>query len=433
MEWKRLADQERLGERDSPRMSTGTPKRAAARSICRKHSKCGQIESMAHRTVNAMILLALLLAACASDSPMPSPSNDSQHLMYVGTYTRETSAGIYAYRFDSESGTAEEIGLVAEMREPSFLALHPTRQFLYAVSETDDYDEDGSGSVVSFRVSANSGALTKLNEVSSRGGWPCHLSVDASGRMLIVANYKGGNVASFPINEDGTLAEATSFFQHEGSSVHERQDQPHAHSADFSADNRFAFFSDLGLDQVKIYQADPEAAALAPHEPPSVGVEAGSGPRHFAFHPSGLSAYGINELASTVTAYDYDADAGALSPAQTVSTLPEGFEGENYTAEIQVHPSGRFVYASNRGHDSIAVFAIDQSTGHLTPQEQVSTNGEWPRNFAFSPDGRHLLVANQNSDNIAVFSLDGETGAPTPTGTDFSIDAPVCLLFLKGA
>lgn len=384
---------------------------------------------MAHRAVNAAFLAALL-ASCGSDEPMPPNANDSQSLMYVGTYTRETSAGIYAYRFDSESRTAEDIGLVAEMREPSFLALHPTGQYLYAVSETDDFDEDGSGSVVSFRVSANSGALTKLNEVSSRGGWPCHLNVDASGSMLIVANYKGGNVASFPINEDGSLGEASSFFQHEGSSVHERQDRPHAHSADFSADNRFAFFSDLGLDQVKIYQADPEAGTLAPHDQPSVSVEAGSGPRHFALHPGGQRAYGLNELASTVTVYDYEAETGALSVAQTVSTLPEGFEGENYTAEIHVHPSGKFVYASNRGHDSIAIFAIDPSTRRLTPKEQVATNGNWPRNFSFSPDGRYLVVANQNSDNIVVFALDEVTGALTPTGVELSIDAPVCLVFL---
>ena len=361
---------------------------------------------------------------------MPSSTSDSQHVMYVGTYTRETSAGIYAYRFDSESGSADEIGLVAEMREPSFLALHPTGQFLYAVSETDDFDEHGSGSVVAFRVSADSGALTKLNEVSSRGGWPCHLNIDASGRMLIVANYKGGNVASFPIHEDGSLGEASSFFQHEGSSVHERQDQAHAHSADFSADDRFAFFSDLGLDQVKIYQADPGAGTLAPHDPPSVSVEAGSGPRHFALHPVGQSAYGLNELSSTVTVYDYDAETGALRVAQTVSTLPEGFEGENYTAEIYVHPSGNFIYASNRGHDSIAVFAIDPSTRRLTPKGQALTNGQWPRNFAFSPDGRYLLVANQNSDNIVVFAIDEVTGALTPTGVELSIDAPVCLLFL---
>ena len=384
---------------------------------------------MAHRTAIATLVVALV-ASCVSDKPMPSTSSDSQHLMYVGTYTRETSAGIYAYRFDSESATAEEVGLVAEMREPSFLALHPTGQYLYAVSETDDFDENGSGSVVAFRISESSGALSKLNEVSSRGGWPCHLNIDASGRMLIVANYKGGNIASLPINEDGTVGEATSFFQHDGSGVHQRQDQAHAHSADFSADNRFAFFSDLGLDQVKIYRADPRAATLAPHDPSSVSVEAGSGPRHFALHPNGRSAYGVNELSSTVTVYDYDAEAGALSVAQTVSTLPEGFEGENYTAEIHVHPSGKFVYASNRGHDSIAVFAVDPSTGRLTPTEQVSTNGEWPRNFAFSPDGRYLLVANQDSDNIVVFSLDSETGALTATGTDLAIDAPVCLLFL---
>ena len=355
--------------------------------------------------------------------------SDSQHVLYVGTYTKETSAGIYAYRFDSATGTAEPLGLLADVRDPSFLALHPNGKYLYAVTESDDFDADGSGSVSAFKVDAKSGALTKLNEVSSKGGWPCHLNVDPSGRMLIIANYKGGSVASFPVREDGTLGGATSFFQHEGSSVHERQQQPHAHSADFSADNRFAFFSDLGLDQVKIYRSDPETATLAPHNPPHVTVPAGSGPRHFAQHPSGRFAYGINELASTVSVFDYAPEAGTLAVAQTVSTLPEGYEEENHTAEIYVHPSGKFVYASNRGHHSIAVFAVGAEDGRLEARGQVSTNGEWPRNFAFDPSGRYLLAANQNSDNIVVFEIDGETGALTPTGTELLIDAPVCLAF----
>ncbi len=360
---------------------------------------------------------------------MPSASSDSTYLMYVGTYTRETSAGIYAYRFDASNGEAEEVGLVADVRDPSFLALHPSRKFLYAVTESDDFDSDGSGSVSSFAINADSGKLTKLNEVSSKGGWPCHLSLDGSGRMLIVANYKGGSVASFPVNGDGTLGEAISHYQHEGSSVHERQQQPHAHSADFSADGRFAFFSDLGTDQVKIYRADPAAATITPNDPPHVDVAPGSGPRHFALHPSGRFAYGLNELASTVTVYEYDGENGQLAVQQTLTTLPEDFEGENYTAEIYVHPSGNFVYASNRGHHSIAVLAVDEASGRLEPRGLVSTRGEWPRNFAFDPTGRYLLAANQNTDNIAVFELDAATGELTPTEADLMIDAPVCVLF----
>lgn len=349
--------------------------------------------------------------------------------MYVGTYTKETSAGIYAFRFDPSTPQSEPLGLAAEMREPSFLALHPNGDYLYAVSETDDFDSAGSGSVVSFAIDSASARLTKLNEVSSRGGWPCHLNVDSNGRMLIVANYKGGSIASFPINEDGTLGEAASFVQHVGSSVHSRQEQAHAHSADFSADDRFAFFSDLGTDQVNVYRTDTAKAMLTPHDPAHVDVAPGSGPRHFALHPSARFAYGINELASTVTAYAFDAEAGVLDAVQTASTLPEGFQGENYTAEIQVHPSGQFVYATNRGHDSIAVFAVDRASGQLESRGQVPSGGNWPRSFAIAPNGVYLLAANQNSDNIVVFRIDQETGALEATGLEIVIDAPVCIVF----
>ncbi len=376
-----------------------------------------------------MALTTLFLAGCANQEPMPSPSETSEMLMYVGTYTRETSAGIYAYRFDVTSGQAKPLGLVADVRDPSFLAIHPDGKHLYAVTESDDFDSDGSGSVSSFAIDPSSGDIQKLNEVSSKGGWPCHLNIDRSGRMLIVANYKGGSVASFPVNPDGTLGAASSFFQHDGRSVHSRQEQPHAHSADFSPDGRFAFFSDLGLDQVKIYRADPATASLTPHEPPYVTVEPGSGPRHFAQHPGGRFAYGLNELSSTVTAYAYVPDAGTLEVLQTISTLPAAFDGENYTAEIQVHPSGRFVYGSNRGHDSIAIFAVDEGTGQLEPIAQVLTNGSWPRNFAIDPTGSYLLAANQNSDNISVFRIDPDTGLLHATAAGVSIDAPVCIVF----
>lgn len=376
-----------------------------------------------------MLAVPVLLAACASEPSMPRPSSDSESVLYVGTYTRETSAGIYGFRFDSETGSAEPLGLLAETRDPSFLALHPSGRYLYAVNEIDDFDDAGSGAISSFAIQSDGHGLRKLNDVSSRGGWPCHLNLDSRGRMLIVANYKGGNVASFPVNEDGTLGGASSFYQHEGSSVHERQDRPHAHSADFSADDRFAFFSDLGLDQVRIYRADPEAATIEPNDPAFVEVEPGSGPRHLAMHPTGRFAYGINELSSTVTVYSYESESGTLAVLQTVSTLPEDFTGENYTAEIFVHPSGDFVYASNRGHHSIAIFAVDKESGHLEERGQASTLGEWPRNFGFDPTGRYLVAANQNSDNIAVFRIDEATGSLEPTGTDLAIDAPVCLLF----
>ena len=372
--------------------------------------------------------VATLFASCATKEPMRRPLSESEHLLYVGTYTRETSAGIYGYRFDSSTGAAEALGLLAETRDPSFLARHPNGRYLYAVSEIDDFDSAGSGSISSFAIDTDSFGLRRINEVSSRGGWPCHLDIDSSGRMLIVANYKGGNVASFPIREDGTLGEATSFYQHEGSSVHSRQEQAHAHSADFASDDRFAFFSDLGIDQVRIYRADPETATIEPNDPPFVAVEPGSGPRHFALHPSGRFAYGINELSSTVTAYAFDRESGALEVAQTISTLPSGFEGENYTAEIHVHPSGEFLYGSNRGHHSIAVFGVN-ADGRLDARGHVSTRGEWPRNFTFDPTGQFLLAANQNSDNIVVYRINDTTDALRPTGTDLAIDAPVCLLF----
>ena len=370
-----------------------------------------------------------LATACSIDRPMAPNSDPNSQLIYVGTYTRETSAGIYAYRFDASNGSVEPIGLVAEISDPSFLALHPNGLYLYAVSETDDYDADGSGSVVSYELEPASASLSKLNEVSSRGGWPCHLGVDPSGRMLIVANYESGSVASFPIRKDGSLGNAASFFQHTGSSVNERQQGPHAHSADFSADARLAFFSDLGLDQVKIYRADPQAATLSPGNPAHVAVEPGSGPRHFSQHPSGRFAYGVNELGSTISVYSLDPEAGVLEVVQTITTLPNGFSGSNTTAEIYVHPSGQFVYASNRGHDSIAIFSIETKSGHLESLGHVSTGGNNPRHFAFDRTGRFLMAANQSSDNVVVFSLDPDSGALTPTGSEFAVDAPVCLLF----
>ena len=385
------------------------------------------------RPLAGILCLPALLTVCVErDSPGPA-STESEMTMYIGTYTRETSAGIYAYRFDTATGAATPLGLAAEVRDPSFLAMHPARPLIYAVSETDDFDDAGSGSVSAFAIDRRDASLEKLNEVSSKGGWPCHLSVDSTGSMLIVANYKGGSVASFPVLADGSLGQAVSFFQHQGQSVHERQAGPHAHSADFSADGRYAFFSDLGLDQIKVYGTDTSQASMWPHDPPHVEVAPGSGPRHFAQHPSGPYAYGLNELSSTVSVYAFDAAKGTLSVVQTVSTLPDRYDSENYTAEIFVHPSGKFVYASNRGHDSLAVFRIDPASGMLEKAGHSPSGGKWPRSFAFDPTGQFLLSANQNSDNIAVFRIDASTGALGPTGTDFPVDAPVCIVFDRKA
>jgi 6-phosphogluconolactonase len=264
----------------------------------------------------------------------------------------------------------------------------------------------------------------------SKGGAPCYVSITPDNKHVLVANYSGGNVAVLPILSDGSLGEPSDVAQHTGSSVNEqRQKGPHAHCIVPSPDGRFAFAADLGLDRVMIYRLDSEKGTLEPGEQPSVAVKPGAGPRHFTFHPDGKRAYVINELDSTVVAYTYDAAIGALTETQTVSTLPEDFTGDNYPADIHVSPAGRFVYGSNRGHNSIVVFAIDEYSGALSLVQHQPTGGEWPRNFAIDPSGRFLLVANQNTDNVVVFSIDPETGMLEPADRDLEIPAPVCLRF----
>ena len=350
--------------------------------------------------------------------------------VYFGTYTGPKSKGIYLSRLDLASGKLSEPSLAGETEQPSFLALHPNRRFLYAVNETGS-GRTGAGKVTAFAVEAE-GRLKALNQQSSRGSAPCHLVVDRAGKNLLLANYGGGSVASFPIGPDGRLGESASFVQHAGSSVNpQRQKEPHAHSINLDAGNRFAIAADLGLDKVLVYHFDGVTGRLTPNDPPSTSVKAGSGPRHFAFHPSGRNAYVINELASTVTAFEYDAAKGVLKEIQSLSTLPKGFEGENSTAEVQVHPSGRFLYGSNRGHDSIAVFAIE-SGGMLRYVENTSTGGSTPRNFGISPDGKYLLAANQKSDNVVVFQIDSKTGRLTATGNSIEVPSPVCVKFLPG-
>lgn len=354
-------------------------------------------------------------------------------LVYVGTYTGPKSQGIYAYRLDLSTGKCTPLGLAAEVKNASFLAVHPNRKFLYSVSEIEDLGGKPTGGVSAFSIDRASGKLAKLNHQSSEGRGPCHVTVDKSGRVAMVANYGGGSVASLPIGADGKLAPAASAVQHLGKSANpQRQEGPHAHSINPSPDNRFAVAADLGLDKVLVYKLDPATGTLAANSPPSASVKPGAGPRHFAFHPSGKHAYVINEIDCTVTAFDYDAQRGVLTEIQTLSTLPEGEKVEpGYsTAEVQVHPSGKFVYGSNRGHDTISVFAVDEATGKLRQVQNVSTEGKTPRGFGIDPSGKFLLAGNQDSHTITVFSIDPQTGELKSTGQKLEVGSPVCVKFV---
>jgi len=351
------------------------------------------------------------------------------YAVYFGTYTRTgKSKGIYRARFDVASGKLGQPELAAETTNPSFLAIHPTRKFLYAVGELPGKQ----GGVSAFAIEP-SGRLTLLNQQSSVGAGPCYVGVDKAGKHVLVANYAGGSVAVLPIGPDGKLGEATAFVQHVGSSVNpKRQSGPHAHSMFLDAANRFAFVPDLGLDKVMIYKFDAEKGTLVPNDPAYAAVPPGSGPRHFAFHPSGKFAYVINEMLCTITAFRYDAERGALSEVQTISTLPaeETVQPGYSTAEVVVHPSGRFLYGSNRGHDTIAVFSIDSTSGKLTPVQHEPTRGSIPRNFNLDPTGHWLVVGHQNSESVVVFRVDALTGKLTPTGQTIEVPAAVCVKFM---
>jgi 6-phosphogluconolactonase len=349
----------------------------------------------------------------------------TEAIFYVGTYTRpEGSKGIYRVGMHLETGQLSEPVLAAEAKNPSFLAVSPGGEYLYSSNELG-----GTGGVGAFAI-ADDGSLTPLNEQPSGGGGACHVWVDGGGRHVFVANYGGGSVAALPIREDGSLGEKTGFVQHTGSSVNpRRQKEPHAHAIYTDAADRFVYACDLGTDRVYIYRYDPEKGTLTPNTPPEAAVAPGAGPRHFAFHPNGGFGYVINELNNTIDVFRHDPESGALEPIQTVPTLPADFEGNNSTAEIFVHPNGRFVYGSNRGHDSIAVFAVDAASGKLTPIDHTPTGGKTPRNFAIDPTGMWLIAANQNTDDLHVFKIDPNTGRLAPTGHTAKIAAPVCVVF----
>lgn len=386
----------------------------------------------------AAAIRTLLSAGWPPDASPPdeSPQNAApakpagQWFIYVGTYTQPPSEGIYYGWFEPATGKTRLIGLAARTENPSFLAVHPNQRFLYAANETSTGPGEPAGSITAFAIDAVSGHLKLLNQVSSKGAAPCHIAIDKSGHWLFAANYDAGSVAAFPVREDGSLGEASALIQHRGSSVNqERQSGPHAHAATPSPDNRFLLVADLGLDDVFSYQFDPAAGRLAANNPAFAKVAPGSGPRHIAFRPDGRFAYVINEMLSTVTAFRYDAARGSLQDLQTLSTLPAGYSGSNSAAEIAVHPNGRFLYGSNRGHDSIASFRIDPADGKLAAAGHVSTLGHTPRNFAIDPTGHYLMAANQDSNSVVVFRIDPRTGGLTLTGKTLDVPFPVCITF----
>jgi 6-phosphogluconolactonase len=372
------------------------------------------------------ILLSVLCLNSVANSAMAR-----EFRVYFGTYTGAKSKGIYVSKFNSTTGELSEPELAAETKSPSFLAVDSKNRFLYAVGEASQFAGRTSGTVNAFALDAKTGKLTLLNQQPSGGAGPCHVALDAKGRCLLVANYGGGSVASLPVNSDGSLGEPGSVIQHVGSSVDpKRQTGPHGHFITADPADRFALACDLGLDKVLIYRLDAKRATLTANDPPSASVLPGAGPRHLVFSPNGKFVYVINEMGSTLTTFSYDPRKGSMQELQTVSTLPEGFTGNTTTAEVQVHPSGKFVYGSNRGHDSIAVFAVDKKSGKLTFVEHESTQGKTPRHFAIDPTGRWLLAENQGSDSVVVFAINAKSGALTATGQSISVGSPVCAVFV---
>lgn len=362
------------------------------------------------------------------------PDIPDQSIVYVGTFKHEPSKGIYAWKFDGATGNMKSLGLVADAFRPLFLALHPKRNLLYAVSRPTTNDRQGIGIALAYSIDPKTSRLTLLNSLPTQGIDPAYVSVDGSGRNLLVANFgsTGGDgcVSVFPIKPDGSLADASDLVKYSGSSVHpQRQTGPHSHAINVLPDNRFVFVADLGLDKIFVYHFDAKKGRLRPNDPPFATLHPGAGPRHFVFHPNGRFLYVVNELQSTLTIFKWS--AATLKEVQTISTLSNDFKGASTAATLQVHPNGQFLYASNRGADNIAIFSIDPKSGTLTPVEFVSTQGKTPGSFSIDPSGNWLLVANQASDSLVLFSVDARTGKLIASGQSFEVGTPSCVRFFR--
>jgi 6-phosphogluconolactonase len=383
--------------------------------------------SIPRRLVNIFLLL-LSLATAASVF-----ATDSKYLVFVGTYTGKGSQGIYSYRFDPATGTATPLGLAAESPNPSFLVADSQGRFLYAVNEVNDFNGKPTGGVSAYAIDRETGKLTLLNQVSSLGAGPAHISLDRTGRFVLIANYDAGSVAVYPILKDGKLGSNSAFQQQAGSGADkERQEGPHAHSIVAGPDNRFVLAADLGADKIFIYRFDDKKGTMSPNHPAFATVAPGSGPRHMAFGRSGKFLYLANELTGTVTVFAFDPKSGTLSAKQTISALRENFHGDNTQAEIVIDTAGKFLYVSNRGDatNDITVFRIHEADGTLKFVQRVPSGGKAPRNFAIDPTGRWLLAANQDSNDIQIFRVDQATGQLGPTSKISGIVAPVCVVFV---
>ena len=380
-----------------------------------------------------------LPSSSSRQAPAPPDPASNATLVYVGTYTGAKSKGIYFFRLKTENLEVSQnitlvpLGIAAETPNPSFFELDLKRRRLFTVNELDEFEGKPGGAVSAFSIDPKTGLLTLLNRRASMGAGPCHIVADKENRNVLVANYGSGSVAVLPVHADGTLGAASDVVQHSGRSVDpDRQKGPHAHCVTLDRANRFAFVCDLGLDRILAYRFDAAQGTLTPHTPPFAAVRPGAGPRHMVFRPDERFAYVANELASTVGVFAYDANAGALTPVQTISTLPAHFEGANTTAEIDVHPSGRWLYVSNRGHNSVVLFNVDRDKGTLTWVEEQMTGGSNPRHFGIEPSGRHVAIGNQNSDTILVARIDPGNGRLKPSGVFASAPSPICMKFLPG-
>ncbi len=359
----------------------------------------------------------------------------TKQLLTIGTYTHHNDErrtdGIHTYEFDPATGKLTFLSATQTAPNPSFLVVSPDSRFVYAVNEVGEFEGKHGGAISAYALDAATGTLTFLNSQSTRGEDPCYISIDPAGRWAFVANYSGGSIAVFPISGDGRVGEAVTFIQHEGHSGvdSERQDKAHAHSIILDPTGRFAVVADLGKDEILVYEFDFATGALTPHDPAAIHAAPGAGPRHTGFHPNGRYFYAINELNSTVSVYDYDAEHGAFIGVQTISAIPEGAPRISMAADLHITANGRFLYTSNRWHnsDNIAVFAIDPAKGRLTLVEIVSSGGLTPRNFAFDLTETYLFAENQDSSTVAVFRLDSETGRLTATGEVISVPSPVCI------
>jgi 6-phosphogluconolactonase len=371
------------------------------------------------------IFLFAWTALAAVAMPQAEPiARDGKYYMFVGTRTGQASKGVYAYRFDSVTGKAEPIGLVAEAASPVSLTSHPTEDYLYTANQA------AHGAVTSFKINRETGKLTQVNQLPVAGSGPCRVSVDGTGRMLISAHCDDGSIAAYPLKEDGSIGTPVSTIKFSGRGPHQRQATPHASSASFSIDNRFLFVTDFGTDKVMSYKVDAAAAKLTPGNPPFATGKPGGGPLRFQFHPSGKFAYVLNEITSAVTVLRYDAATGKLSELQSIGTRPDASPGTNTGSDMQVHPSGMFLYAANRGDDNLAVFRIDETNGKLTPLGHTKTGGKGPRHFRVSPDGKWLIAANQDSNSMVFFRIDANTGLLTPSGDTLALDQPVSIRFV---